>query len=103
MSVSLYALKNNLLNTPGCKRCKTPVKNARKFSRLINQATLKSNRLRPVYKYGFQVPRNHFKAMKIDEKNGNTRWQDAEKLEIKQLLEYNSFKDLGFKAPTPVG
>jgi hypothetical protein len=72
MSVSLYALKNNLLDTPGWKRCKTHVKNARKFSRLINQATLKSNRLRPVYKYGFQVPRNHFKAMKIDEKNGNT-------------------------------
>ena len=103
VSVSMYALKNGLLNTAGWKRCKNYTKNVKKFARMVNQTTLRSNRLKPVYKYGFQVPRNHTEAVRIDEKNGNTRWQDAEKLEIKQLLEYDSFADLGLGAPTPAG
>ena len=61
---------------------------------MINQAKLKSARTKPVYKYGFQVPRNHAKAVKIDKKFGNTEWVDVEKLEIKQLMEYKAFKDL---------
>ena len=70
---------------------------------MINQAKLKCHRTRPVYKYGYQVPRNHEEAVRIDEKFGNTRWQDAEKLEIAQLLEYNTFVDKGLGAPIPEG
>ena len=62
---------------------------------MINQAKLKNARTRPVYKYRFQIPRNHAEAVKIDKKFGNTKWVDAEKLEIKQLMEYEAFKDLG--------
>ena len=71
MSVSLYALRNNLLSTNGWKRCRTHVKNPKKFARMVNQSKLKSSRQKPVYKYGFQVPRNHQEAVKIDQKNGN--------------------------------
>jgi hypothetical protein len=39
----------------------------------------------------------------IDEKNGNTDWQDAEDLEISQLMEYKSFKSLSIGAPIPEG
>jgi Reverse transcriptase (RNA-dependent DNA polymerase) len=39
----------------------------------------------------------------IDEKNGNTDWQDAEDLEISQLMEYKSFESLGGGAPIPEG
>jgi len=103
VSVSIYALKNGLLDTPGWKRCKTHVKNMKKFGRMINQARLKNLRRRPVYKYGYQVPRDHEEAMFIDEKNGNTKWGDSEELEIKQLHHYSTFKDLGLGAPTPEG
>ena len=85
MPLAVFALKNDLLNLPGWKRCKPYVKNSKKFARMVHQARLKNFRNKPVYKYGYQVPRNHAEAVFIDEKNGNTKWQDAEKLEIGQL------------------
>ena len=103
VSVALYAKKNGLLNTPGWKRCKNYVKNDKKLARMINQARLKNFRNRPVYQYGYQVPRNHEEAMFIDEKNGNTKWRDSEELEMKQLFEYETFEDLGKGAPIPDG
>ena len=74
-----------------------------KLARIINQAKLKSVKPKLVYKYGFQVPRNHVEALKIDNKFGNTRWVDAEKLESKQLMEYEAFKDLGLNPAVPEG
>ena len=103
VSVAMYAKKNDLLKTPGWKRCKHIAKNSKVLARMINQARLKNLRNRPVYKYGFQVPRNHEEAVAIDERMGNTMWQDAEKLEIQQLFDYEAFKSIGLKAPTPEG
>ena len=103
MSVSLYALRNKLLELPGWKRCRPYVKNAKRFGRMINQAKLRNYRRKPVYKYGQQVPRNHEEAVFIDEKNGNTAWQESEKLELNQLNEYETFNDLGLGAPRPEG
>ena len=103
VTISMYAIKNNLLNTVGWKRCKTHAKNMKKFGRMINQAKLRNYRRRPVYKYGYQVPRNHEEAVFIDEKNGNTKWQDSEKLELKQVNDYKAFRDLGLGAPIPEG
>ena len=103
VSVSLYAMNNKLLHLPGFKRCKNHTKNLKTLARMINQSRLKNLRTRPVYQYGFQVPRNHEEAVFIDERCGNTNWQDAEKLEIKQLLEYDTFKDLGKGTPIPSG
>ena len=97
VSVSLYAMKNNLLHLPGFKRCRNHTKNYKKFARMIHQSKLKNYRCRPVYSYGYQVPRNHQEAVFIDEKCGNTKWQDAEKLEIQQLFEYDTFRDLGLR------
>ena len=103
IAVSLYAEKNNLLQTPGWKRCKRYVRNKKILARMANQVKLRNYRNRPIYKYGVQVPRDHNEALWLDEKNGNTRWADAEKLEIQQLLDYNSFEDLGIGTPTPEG
>ena len=44
ITVSLYAQRNGLLQTPGWKRCKKYVKNPKKLARMINQARLKSHR-----------------------------------------------------------
>jgi hypothetical protein len=85
-SVSVYAMKNDLLNEPGFKRCKHHTKNHKTLTRMIHQAKLKNFCNRPVYQYGFQVPRNHDEAVFIDNKAGNTKWQDAEKLKLPSTL-----------------
>ena len=103
VTVSVYAKKRGLLDVPGWKRCKRDLKNMKQFGRMINQTRLKNYRRRPVYKYGYQVPRDHEEAVFIDEKNGNTKWQDSEKLELKQLMDYETFRDIGYKTPVPEG
>jgi hypothetical protein len=43
--------------------------------------------------------------MQFDEKNGNTKWQDAIALELWQINEYETFTDVGHntKAKIPSG
>ena len=96
-------MKNDLLDIAGWKRCRTHVKNMKKFGRMINQATLKNLRNRPTYKYGYQVPRNHAEAVFTDEKNGNTLWQDSEKLETDQTNEFKTLRGNGYRTPPPEG
>ena len=103
VSVALYAKRNGLLSTPGWKNCKRFIHNSKALARMANQAKLHNHRLRPKYKYGVQVPRNHDEAVWIDNKNGNTSWQDAEKVELDQLREYETFRDLGKGAAIPDG
>ena len=73
------------------------------IGRMINQTRLKNFRNRPRHKYGHQVPRDHDEAVLIDEREGNTKWQDSEVLEINQLLECDTTKSLGIGAPIPEG
>ena len=70
-----------------------------KFRRLVNQAKLRSYRLAPRYKYGYEVPRDYKHAMELDIRNGNKLWREATDLELSQLNEYNTFKDLGAFKP----
>ena len=62
---------------------------------MVNQAKLRSLKTAPKYQYGFEVPRDYADTVRLDKKNKNTRWQDAIKLELKQLEEYNVFIDHG--------
>jgi len=70
-------------------------KTQKKLLRLANKAKLHSFRNKPVYMYGFQVPRNHIEAMELDGMNGNSMWRDAEITELNQIDEYKSFIDKG--------
>eukprot|EP00957_Ditylum_brightwellii_P182864 13929249-Ditylum_brightwellii.AAC.1 len=45
-----------------------------------------------VSKYGIEVPQNAKHAIKLDEKNGNTMWQDAMALEVDVLNELECFE-----------
>ena len=103
VTVAMYAQKNNLLNEPGFKHLKRYTKREKVLGRLINQMRLKNFRNKPRYKYGYQVPRNHEEAVMIDEREGNTKWQDSEHTELEQLWEYETFRDLGKDAPIPSG
>ena len=90
-----YAKRNGLLEAPGWKRFKSIAKNDKKLERMVNQAKLKNYRREPYWKFGYLVPRTHAQAVEIDQRNGNTKWQDAEATEMSQLMEYNTFIDKG--------
>jgi hypothetical protein len=98
-----YAKQHDLLDTTGWKRFRRYAKNEKKLNRMINQAKLKSYRREPFWKFGVLVPRTHAQAMELDKKNGNTKWQDAEAIEMSQLLEYQTFVDRGKGGQAPAG
>ena len=95
VSCALYAKDNNLLEEDGWKRFKKIAKRQKKLKRLLNQAKLHSYCHRKVHKFGVLVPRNHQHAMELDRENGNTKWLDAENLELKQIHYYDTFINKG--------
>jgi Reverse transcriptase (RNA-dependent DNA polymerase) len=54
-------------------------------------------------KYGYEIPNNHREAIMIYNKNGNKQWQEAKRLEIKLLMDYNTFVDIGKTNNPPEG
>ena len=97
VSCAVYAKENNLLDTPGWKRFKSLARRDKKLLRIVKQAKLRSFRTMPKYKYGFLVPNDYNHALEIDRRNGNTKWRDSIALELQQLDDYDTFKDLGHK------
>ena len=103
VTCAAYAKEKGLLEEEGWRRFKRIAKRQKKLVRLMNQSKLRAVRTLPIFKYGFLVPRNHEQAVDIDERNGNTKWQDAEKTETVQLDEYDTFIDKGKGASIPIG
>ena len=62
---------------------------------LVKQAKLHSQEYAPLYTYGFEIPKNYKDAERLDRKYGNHDWKDANKLEHKQLREYDVYTDKG--------
>ena len=69
VEIAQYAIEHNLLDTPGWKRFKRHARQQRLMERLIKQAKLRSFRLCPKYKYGFEVPRDYNHALELDRQN----------------------------------
>ena len=97
VTCAIYARDNGLLTTPGWKQFRNLAKKQKKMFRMINQAKLRSFRTAPLCKCGFEVPRDYAHAMKLDQRNGNTKWADAILLELVQIDNYKTFTDLGHK------
>ena len=95
VACALYAKENALLDTEGWKIFKPIAKREKKLFCMVNQAKLRSFRTAKVYKYGYEVPCNHDDAMRLDAMHKNSKWLDAEALELAQLDEYHTFKDIG--------
>ena len=95
--VAIYARDNNLLDTEGWRLpgMKKMAKTQQRIVRQANQSKLHSFRTKPIYMYGFLVPRDHRQAMDIDLQNGNTKWKDSEDIELAQVDEYDTFEDKG--------
>ena len=69
---------------------------------MANQAKLRSYNTAPKFKYGFEIPRDYNHAKWLDKRNGNTKWQDATKLELDQQDDYSTFKDVGDTPPRAI-
>ena len=93
LTLAQYAQENDLLETPSWKRLKSITNANPNLKRLINKT--KTRPSTPTYQFGIQVPRNVKEALMLDERNGNTKWNDAMQSEIQSLNEYNTFKDNG--------
>jgi hypothetical protein len=102
VTCAIYAREKGLLDQPGWKRFKGIARREKKYLRMVNQAKLRSYNTAPRYKYGHEVPRDYKHAMRLDERNGNKRWQEAIDLELSQIDEYETFEDKG-KSPPPAG
>ena len=63
--------------------------------RMVNQAKLRSFHMAPKCMHGFKVPRDYDQAIRLGNRNGNTRWQESTALEMCQLDDYNIFVDHG--------
>jgi len=46
-----------------------------------------------------KVPKDYAHGLRLDNKNGNTKWQDSKKLEMDRLDEYTTFDDIWFNKP----
>lgn len=103
VTCALYARDNDLLELDGWKRFKPIAKRQKKLLRMVNQAKLRSFRESTRYKYGFEVPKDYPDAIRLDERNGTTKWTEATELEMSQLDDYKAFKDLGKGAKLPNG
>ena len=69
--------------------------------REVNLAKLRKHNPRTKFKYGHEVPKDFKHAVEIDQRNGNTLWQDATRLELESMESYQVFKDTGHKATPP--
>lgn len=101
LSCAMYAKEHGLLDTDGWKRFKRMAKNHKKLVRQINQAKLRSYRTAPRFMYGYEIPRDYRHAKQIDKMNGNTKWADCTQLEMQQMFDYKTFKNIGRGVPLP--
>ena len=99
VTCAIYARDNDLLGLDGWKRFRRIAKRQKQLYRMANQAKLRSYNSAPKFKYGFEVPRDYKHAVWLDKRNGNTKWAEATQLEMTQLDDYSTFKDVGKVIP----
>jgi hypothetical protein len=101
VTCAVYARKHGLLEEEGWRQFKGIAKCEKKMLRMVNQSHIKATRNAPRYKFSYRIPHNYDEAMQFDLKNGDTLWREATDLEMSQLAEYDTFRDLGHKDTAP--
>ena len=92
-SCSVYTKKFDLLNTEGWKQLKRHARTARRLIRTLKKSKHRQTKRTKRNEHGWEVPRDFTHALQLDVQNGNTEWKDAIDLEIRQIKEYQVFKD----------
>jgi hypothetical protein len=82
VTCAIYTKENGLLSLPGWKQVKSIANRETKVSRMVHQAKIRSFNVAPRFKNGFEIPRTFEQAKRIDERNENTKFQDATALEL---------------------
>ena len=95
VTCAIYGRDHNLLGLDGWN--KGIAKTQKKLLCKAKQAKLRLYRTSPKYMYGYEVPKDYAHAVRLDEQNKNTKWQDTTMLEIQQLDKYDTFKDKGLR------
>ena len=95
ITCAVYAKKHDLLDTTGWKHLKRYAKTSKRLIRAVKQSRICQVRASARYQHGFQVPKDYNDAIRLDQENSNTHWQDVMDLELTQIHEYKVFKDTG--------
>jgi hypothetical protein len=105
VTCAVYACEHGLLEEEGWKQFKGIAKREKKMLRMVNQSRIKVTCNASRYKFGYCIPHNYNEVMQFDLRNDNTLWRESTDLEMLQLAEYDTFRDLGHKdtAPPPTG
>ena len=93
VTCATYAKEQGLLDIDGRKRFRVLAKRAKKMLCMVNQSKLCSYKSCKKYMYGIEIPWNYEGGVRLDKIHGNNKWQDATKLEMSQLHEYETFHD----------
>jgi hypothetical protein len=88
VTCAVYAREHDLLDVERWKHFRNLAKCKKHFLHLIKQAKIKSYHQSPNYKFGYRIPKDYEEALKIDELNQNTKWENATVTEMSQLKEY---------------
>jgi hypothetical protein len=94
---AIYGKDDGLLDTNGRKRFHSLAKRAKKkMLCMVNQSKLWPYKTREKYMYGFEISLLGYEdAISLDKLHANDNRQNATKLEMDQLHEYNTFHDKG--------
>jgi hypothetical protein len=95
VTCAVYAREHELLDVKGWKRFWNLAKHEKHFLRLVKQAKMKSYCQSLKYKFGYRIPKDYEEALKLDELNQNTKWENATITEMSQLKEYECFINAG--------
>jgi hypothetical protein len=95
VTCAVYGREHDLLDVEGWKHFRNLAKCKKHFIRLVKQAKMKSYHQSLKYKFWYRIPKDYEEALKLDELNLNTKWEDATITEMSQLKEYECFIDAG--------
>ena len=98
-----YAKRNDLVELQGWTSLRKYARRTKVLDRQVKQAVLKAQRRAPIYKFGVRVPRDHKEAVHLQEAQGHSKWTDAEAVELEQINDYDTLRDLGKGTAIPKG
>ena len=90
--IIIYAKKNGLEKAPSFSWINEIVKDNDRLVRIARAYKTKVEQ-GPKYKFGVKVGRSTKHGSQIDEENGNNLWKEATAIELKQVNEYQTFRE----------
>ena len=87
-TLAKYSHDNDLVDQPGWKWARRLTKNPKKFIRIARIFAAQAKKHGTKYKHGVKVPRNFNEAVKFNQENRNSLWQDAVKREMNQIMNF---------------